>query len=76
LKERANQIEYYIDNCEFIDYAPNFKFILALFEKNQAKVFDAKTFKVIQEIKYKSNYGEPKNRPLSNQRSSKGNSKE
>jgi hypothetical protein len=47
LKLTPNQIEYYIDCCVYINFGKNFKFFLALFENNQAKIFDAKTFKVI-----------------------------
>lgn len=60
LKETPNQIEYYIDCCKYISFGNNFHFLLALFENNCAKVFDTKTFGVVQVLTYPSNYGKPK----------------
>jgi hypothetical protein len=60
LKLTPNQIEYYIDCCVYINFGKNFKFFLALFENNSAKIFDAKSFKVVQELHYPSNYAKPK----------------
>ena len=39
--------------------------LLFLFENNQAKIFDAKSLKVVQEIEYTSDYGKPKTVPQS-----------
>lgn len=39
-----------------MNYGKSFKFLLALFENNQAKIFDTRTFTVIQELNYPSNY--------------------
>lgn len=63
LKETPNQTESYINNCVYIKYGNN-EFLLTLFENNQAKIFDTKSIKVVQEITYPSNYSQPKaNRP-------------
>jgi len=48
LKETPNQIEY-IDCCVYIKFGANFKFLLALFDNNAAKIFDTKDFKVKKE---------------------------
>ena len=65
LKETPNQTESYINNCVYIKYGNN-EFLLTLFENNQAKIFDTKSIKVVQEITYPSNYSQPKaNRPQS-----------
>lgn len=61
LKETPNQIEYYIDCCVYINLGSNFKYLFTLFENNAAKVFDAKTFNIIQELSFPSKYAEPKN---------------
>ena len=44
LKTTPNQIEYYIDCCVYINCGGNFKFLLALFDNNVAKIFDVKDF--------------------------------
>ena len=66
LKQSPNQIEYYIDCCVYINFGSNFKFFLALFDNNAAKIFDVKDFKVIQELNFESKYAQPKSlRPQS-----------
>lgn len=48
-----------------MNYSANLSFILTLDEKNKAKIYDAKTFNLIQELLYPSNYAEPKALPKS-----------
>ena len=66
MKATPNQIEYYIDTCVYINFGPNFKFFLALFDNNAAKIFETKNFKVVQELTFPSSYAQPKSmRPQS-----------
>ena len=55
LKENKNQQETIIENCVFINHGMNFKFLLCLFDK-KARIFDTKTYAVVQELTYKSGY--------------------
>ena len=63
--DKPNQIEHYIDCCVFINFGKNFKYLLALFENSQggyteAKIFDAKTYKIEDELTFPSKYAQAK----------------
>ncbi len=51
-------IEYLIDNLLFIQLK-HYRFILALFENNYARVLDADTLEIVQEMQFKSDYALP-----------------
>ena len=48
-------MEHFIDNMTLIKTKQR-TFVMVLFENNKAKIFDTRTFKPIQEIKFKSDY--------------------
>lgn len=58
-------IEYLIDNLLFIQLK-HYRFILALFENNYARVLDADTMEIVQEMQFKSDYALPSTHYKSN----------
>jgi hypothetical protein len=44
------------------------RFILALFENNMARVFDATTLEIVQELNFKSDYALPKPSQINGQK--------
>ena len=57
-RDKERVIEYFIDNLLFIQHK-NYRFILGLFENNFARVLDADTLDIVQEIQFKSDYALP-----------------
>ncbi len=57
-RDKERVIEYFIDSLLFI-HLRNYRFLLALFENNYARVLDADTFEIVQELQFKSDYAQP-----------------
>ncbi len=57
-RDKERVIEYLIDNLLFIQLK-HYRFILALFENNYARVLDADTLEIVQEMQFKSDYALP-----------------
>jgi hypothetical protein len=51
-------IEYFIDRMIFIQLR-HYRFILALFENNFARMLDADTLEIVQELQFNSDYAIP-----------------
>ena len=56
-------VEYYIDSMVFIRWK-NCKLLLNVFENEEAKLFDLKTFQPIQDLVFSSDYAVPKERKV------------
>lgn len=65
LNEKA--VEYFIDRVVFLT-SNNFALSLIMMENNQALLYDCRTFQVIQELAFPSDYATAKVRPNSNYR--------
>lgn len=55
LREKDKTIDYYVDQLCFVNHK-RFRFLVALFENNVAKVFDTENNEIIQELDFKSDY--------------------